>query len=99
MMPLLQGQQCQLNNGKDTCTTTMATTTLSWGRQLQSQQQQRCKRIDSNNAITTRASMPDQQRAIRATMLAQQWQRCLCIDNINNAIVKRVTIAIATIAE
>ncbi len=40
-----------------------------------------------------------QQQAKRATTLAQQWSICLCINNSNNAIVTRATIAIATMAK
>jgi hypothetical protein len=45
-------------------------------------------RIKGNNTIVTRTTMP-----------AQQQQGCLHINNGNNAIVMRVTIAIVTIAK
>jgi hypothetical protein len=90
--PLLQGQQCQLDNGKDTCASTMV-------RQSQLWQWQRHMHIDSNNVITTRATMPAWQQAARATTLAWQRQRCLCIDNGNTAIMTRTTSAITTMAK
>jgi hypothetical protein len=71
-MPLLQGEWHQLDNSKDACALIMATTPLSWGQQLQLQQWQKCLCIDSNNTITTMATMPAWQQAMRATILAQQ---------------------------
>jgi hypothetical protein len=76
----------------------MVTTPLSQGQHLQLQQWQRCQCIDGNNTIATRATMPAQQQATRATTLAQQRQRRLCIDNGDNAIVTRITITIMTMA-
>jgi hypothetical protein len=43
--------------------------------------------------------MPAQQQAMRGTMLAQQQQRCLRINNGNNTIMTRATNAIATMAK
>jgi hypothetical protein len=55
MTPLLQGQQCQLD---DYASLTMAETPSQQGQQLPLQQQQRCLRINVNNAILTRETMP-----------------------------------------
>ncbi len=85
----------------------MATTPLWQEQQLLSWLWQRRLCNDSNNAITTRATTPAWQQAMRARTLTWQWQRCLhikdamlpsqqrqrclCIDNSDNAIVTRVT--------
>ncbi len=98
-MPLLQGQQCQLGNSKDTYKSTIATTPLSWGRQLQLQQRQRHLRIDGNYAITTRAPTPAQWQATRGATLVWQRRRCLHINNGDDAIKTRATLAIATTAK
>ncbi len=98
-MPLLQGQQCQLDDGKDVCALTTTTMPFSWGWQLQWLWWQRCLHIDSNNAIMTMATTPAWQQATRATMLVEQWWRRLRIDDGNNAIMTRATIAIATMAK
>jgi hypothetical protein len=45
-------------------------------------------RIKGNNAIVMRETMP-----------SQQWQGCLNIDNGNNVIVVRATIAMVTTAK
>ncbi len=59
----------------------------SWQeQQTPLQQWQRNLFIDSDNASTTRARTPDWWQAIRATTLAWQRQRCLCINNSNDAI-------------
>ncbi len=96
---LLWRQRLKLDNSKDICALTAATTPLSWGQQLQSQQRWRCLRIDGNVAITTRAMTPTWQWATRATTLAWQQQRCLHINNSNNTIVTRATIVITTTAK
>jgi hypothetical protein len=44
--------------------------------------------MKGDNTIVTRAIMP-----------AQQWQGCLCINNGDNAIVMKATIAIVTTAK
>jgi hypothetical protein len=67
--PLLKGQQCQLDNY---ASLTTAKAPLQQGWQLPLGQLQR---INSNNAIATRATMP-----------FQWWQGCLRIDDDNNAI-------------
>ncbi len=77
----------------------MATTPLSWGWQLQLWQLQRHLLIDGNNAIKTRTTMPAWWQATRATMLAQQWRRPQRINDSNNTIVTRATIAIVTTAK
>ncbi len=75
--PLLQGWQHQLDNSKDACVLTMAMMPLSWGWQLQLWHWQRCLRIDRDNTIMTRATMPAWWKATRATMLVwQQWRWC-----------------------
>jgi hypothetical protein len=84
---------------KDACALTTATMPSSWGQQLQSQQWQRCLHINGNGAITTRATTPAWQWAMRVTMLAQQWRRRLHIDNGKKTIVRRTMIAIATLAK
>jgi hypothetical protein len=66
---------------------------------LQSQQRQRHLRIDSNNAIMTRVTTPDQQQATRVTMLVRQWWRPLHINDGNDTIVTKAAIAIATMAK
>jgi hypothetical protein len=98
-MPLLWGQQRQLDNGKDACASTTAMMPSSWGWQSQSQQWQRPLHINGNDAITMRVTIPAQQQATRVTTLAWQWQRCLRIDNGNYAIMTRATIAIVTMAK
>jgi hypothetical protein len=60
--------------------------------------------VDGDDAITTRAIMPllikgNNTIVMRATTPSQQWQGCLRINNSDDAIVMRVTIAIATIAK
>ncbi len=99
MTPLLQGQQCHLDNGKYACALTLEITPLLWGQHFQSQQQQRRLCINGHNAIATRAMTPARQQVTRATMLAWQQRRCLCINDGNNAIVTRAIIAIATAAK
>ncbi len=57
---------------------------------------------DGKDACTSTAMAPlqqGQQQATRATTLAWQWWRCLRINNSDDAIVTRVTIAIATLAK
>jgi hypothetical protein len=44
--------------------------------------------IKGNNVIVTRATTP-----------SQQWQGCLCIDNGDDVIITRATIAMATTAK
>ncbi len=68
------------------------------------QQGQQCQLEDGDNAITTRATTPLQIKGnnaivTRAMMPAQLWQGHLHINNGNNAIVMRATIAIATTAK
>ncbi len=63
-----------------------------------------CHLKDSNNAIATRATMPSQIKSnnttiTRAMTPAQQQQGCLGINNGNNAIVMRATIAIVMMAK
>jgi hypothetical protein len=102
-----QGQQHHCYEGNNailmTARTPVHQTTVmmpfSWGKQLQSQQQQRHLRIDGNNAIAMRAMMPTWQKLTRVEMLAQQWRRCLHINDGNNAITTRATITIATTAK
>ncbi len=77
----------------------MAMTPSLWGQQLQLQWQHRRLRINSYIAIVTRATMKAWQGATRTTTLAQQWQRCLRINDNKDAIVTRETIAIATMAK
>jgi hypothetical protein len=59
---------------------------------------------DGDNTISKRETMPlwikgDNAIVTRAMLLAQQQQGCLRIDNGNNAMVMRATIAIATMAK
>jgi hypothetical protein len=49
-----------LNDGKDACASTMATTSSSLGQQLQWHQWQRQLHIEDNDAIMTRTTMPAQ---------------------------------------
>jgi hypothetical protein len=95
-MPLRQGQQCHRNDGKDACALMMMT--------MPFQQGQRHQLEDDNNAIATRATTPSQIKGNntivpRATTPAWQRQGCLCINNGNDPIVMRATIAITTIAK
>jgi hypothetical protein len=81
---------------------TRATTLMMTTTPLQ--QGQQCQLKDGNNAITTRATTPsrikgDNTIIKRATMPAWQCQGCLRINNGNNTIVMRATIAIATTAK
>ncbi len=64
----------------------MATTPSWWEQQSPLQQQQRCLRINGNNTITTRATTQAWWQAMRATMLAWQQWRCLCINEGNDTI-------------
>jgi hypothetical protein len=74
----------------------MTTMPLQWGQQRQLK--------DSNNTLTTRATTQSQMKAnhaiITKTTTPAQWQQgCLRIDNGNDTIVTRATIAITTIAK
>jgi hypothetical protein len=95
-MPLQQGQQCHCNDAKDAYALMMTTTPLQWGQQHQLE--------GSNVAIAMRATTPSQIKgndaiATRATTPAQSRQGRLCINNGNNTIVMRATIAIVTMAK
>jgi hypothetical protein len=62
-----------------------------------------CQLEDDKDAIATRATMllwikGDNAIVMRATMPSIRWQGCLPINNGNNTIVMRVTIAFATVA-
>jgi hypothetical protein len=95
-MPSQGGQQHHSNDSKDACASMMMMTPL--------QQGQLCQLEDGDDTIATKATMPLQIKGnnaivMRATTPSQWWQRCLHIDNCNDAIVMRVTIAIATTAK
>jgi hypothetical protein len=92
-MPVHWWQRCQFDNEW-------------WGQTLMMtmmrlQQGQQCQLEDGNNGIMTRATMPSWIKGnnaivTRVMMPSWQWQGPLCINNGNNAIVMRVTIAIMT---
>jgi hypothetical protein len=93
--PSQQEQECYRDNSKDACTSIMTKTPLQQGQQ--------CQLEDDNNAIATRETMPLQIKCndtivTRAMMPAQRQQGHLRIDNSDSAIVMRLTIAIATMA-
>jgi hypothetical protein len=98
-LPLQQRQRHLRIDGNDASLTTinkgnaivMRAAMPAWGRQ-------------QNKAITTKETVPswtkgDNAVVMRATTPSQQWLKCLCIDNSNNAIVMRATLAIMTMAK
>jgi hypothetical protein len=103
-MPLWQEQQlpswwghfCHHNDSKDACALMMMSILLQWG--------QWCQLKDNNNAITTRGTTPlwikGDKGIITRAMMSSWWrQGRLCINNGNNAIITRTTIAIMTMAK
>jgi hypothetical protein len=94
--PSHQGQQCQCDDGKYACASIMTKTPL--------QQGQRCLLENGNDSIATRETMPlwikgNNTIVTRATMLAQQQQGHLRIDNSISALVMRPTVAMVTMAK
>ncbi len=68
------------------------------------QQGQQRQLVDGNDTIAMKATTPLRIKGnniivTRATMPTQQWHGPLCIDNGNDIIVMRVTIAIAMTAK
>jgi hypothetical protein len=95
-MSLQRGQQRHCNDGKDACASMMPTMPLQQGQQHQLE--------DGNNAIKTKATIPSWIKGNNAIVMRAKtpsWWRqgCLHINNSNNAIVMKVTIAIMTIAK
>ncbi len=91
--PSRQGQQSHRDDGKDACASIMTTMPLQQGQQHQLE--------DHNDAIATRATTPlqikgDDAVVTKAMTPPQQRQGRLHIDNGDNTIVIKATIAIAT---
>jgi hypothetical protein len=94
--PWQQGQQCHRDDGKDTCASIMTMMPLQQGWQHQLE--------DGNNALTKRETTPSLIKGndailTRATTPAQWLQGHLHIDNGDDNIVMRATIAIGTTAK
>jgi hypothetical protein len=94
--PLQQGQQSHRDDGKDAHTSIMTKTPL--------QQEQQCQLENSNDAIALMETLLLQIKGnstivTRAAMQARQQQGQLRIDNGNNAILVRPTIAMVMMAK
>jgi hypothetical protein len=83
-MPLQQGQQRHCNDGKDACASMMMMTPL--------QQRWLCQLEDGNNAVADQGQQCHFYKGNKASSTTARMR--LRIDNGNNAIVMRVTIAL-----
>ncbi len=93
--PLQWGQQRCHDDGKDACTSMMTKTPLRQGQQ--------CQLEDNNNAIVMRKTKPSRIKGkdtivTRVTTPAWRQLGCLHINNGNDTIIMRATIAIAMTA-
>jgi hypothetical protein len=99
ILPVQQGQEHHCDNGKDTCALTMATMPLQRDDNTSLmtattplQQGQQCYHNDGTDTWTAKMCINNGNTiATRATMPAQQQQRCLRINDGDGPIVMRVT--------